>query len=284
MPAGFVLHVTPGASADGEAIDVGLPYAADGAGFEAAVSGLDSAHTYRFEVAAYGTDGYVGPLSNALHLDYRDAAAMADSDHDGLTDAEEDRNFNRRRDPGETDRLVADTDGDFVPDGVEVAHGSDPLSPASPACWPLDIRDWTLARSATLRHDPQLDDAVVVRERSPGRSRLAGYPARGRAALAAPLLVTRVRAIGWFRVTLRVRTEDGRRFRLRYESPGNGTRIGARRLDVSLTDGFGPDTYTALGFDVATDLTRIDPAATRGRVEHITVSGNVAFTSLRACY
>ena len=49
-----------------------------------------------------------------------------DSDGDGLLDSEEDKNGNGRRDRGETDPFVADTDGDGTDDGRERDKGTDP--------------------------------------------------------------------------------------------------------------------------------------------------------------
>ena len=62
----------------------------------------------------------------------------ADTDGDGWTDGEEDSNGNGKVDPGETDPLRAadglrDTDGDGLPDRVELQIGTDPMAPDTDA-------------------------------------------------------------------------------------------------------------------------------------------------------
>jgi len=53
---------------------------------------------------------------------------LADRDNDGLLDVEEDRNVNGMVDEGETDPNNPDSDGDGLPDGVEV-EGENPTDP-----------------------------------------------------------------------------------------------------------------------------------------------------------
>jgi pimeloyl-ACP methyl ester carboxylesterase len=53
---------------------------------------------------------------------------LRDSDGDELDDGAEDFNHNGIRDPGETDPLKTDTDGDGFWDGDEVAGGADPMN------------------------------------------------------------------------------------------------------------------------------------------------------------
>mgnify|MGYP003693751231 CR=1 FL=1 len=48
-------------------------------------------------------------------------------------DAVEDRDLDMVTEPGETDRRLADTDGDGIDDGAEVANGTDPLDANDPA-------------------------------------------------------------------------------------------------------------------------------------------------------
>src|SRR5689334_6634071 len=83
----------------------------DGA-FTAVLADLAVEKTYTFAVSAYAADGTESERSNERSIGYAQAAFVVDSDGDGLADAEEDVNLNGVRDPGETDRLVADTDGD----------------------------------------------------------------------------------------------------------------------------------------------------------------------------
>jgi hypothetical protein len=53
-------------------------------------------------------------------------AQAGDADRDGVADATEDTNRNGRRDIGETDPRLADTDGDGTSDGREREQGTDP--------------------------------------------------------------------------------------------------------------------------------------------------------------
>ena len=53
----------------------------------------------------------------------------SDSDCDGLTDNEEDANYNCRIDPGETNWDNPDTDQDCILDGIEVAIRTNPTNP-----------------------------------------------------------------------------------------------------------------------------------------------------------
>ncbi|MCX6354563.1 MAG: lamin tail domain-containing protein [Candidatus Aureabacteria bacterium] len=72
-------------------------------------------------------------------MDYLDPCPhVADCDHDGLADGEEDVDFNGSVDPGETDPANPDSDGDGISDGSldpdgdgPIAHGADtdPLNP-----------------------------------------------------------------------------------------------------------------------------------------------------------
>jgi transglutaminase-like putative cysteine protease len=69
-------------------------------------------------------------------LDSTDDADIIDTDRDGLTDLEEDKNSNGVVDPGETDPKKADTDDDGIGDKEELIPGSDgyitdPLNPDS---------------------------------------------------------------------------------------------------------------------------------------------------------
>jgi hypothetical protein len=82
----------------------------------------------RFEVSAVGTGGE-GPPSNEILIDYATAARVADSDGDGLTDAEEDVDLDGVVDPGETDPHLADTDGDGLSDSAELLqYHTNPLA------------------------------------------------------------------------------------------------------------------------------------------------------------
>lgn len=79
--------------------------------------------------------------SNEMSVTYADAAAVVDSDGDGLMDADEDVNLNGKRDAGETDRLLSDTDGDTLSDGAERRDGLNPLAADSDGDGVGDARD-----------------------------------------------------------------------------------------------------------------------------------------------
>jgi hypothetical protein len=59
-------------------------------------------------------------------------ATAEDSDNDSIPDGLEDVNQNGRVDPGESDPNNPDTDGDGLPDGDELAAGTDPTDRTSP--------------------------------------------------------------------------------------------------------------------------------------------------------
>ncbi|MCH7687140.1 MAG: hypothetical protein IH899_10745 [Planctomycetes bacterium] len=73
-----------------------------------------------------------------------------DDDNDGLLDTEEDANGNGVVDAGETDPLLADTDGDGIDDGDDLFPTDNTRSSFEDfalfirdgACWELDDEDW----------------------------------------------------------------------------------------------------------------------------------------------
>lgn len=79
--------------------------------------------------------------SNRMALTYAAVATVIDSDGDGLTDAEEDIDLDRRVDPGETDPDDPDSDDDGVGDGAERSLGIDPNNPDSDADGVIDSDD-----------------------------------------------------------------------------------------------------------------------------------------------
>jgi hypothetical protein len=88
------------------------------------ISGLDEGRRYYFSVTVYDDVGNESTYSNEVYTVVR----SADSDKDGLSDTDE-INFYA------TNPLSTDTDRDGAGDGLEVAHGSDPLDVLSiPYC------------------------------------------------------------------------------------------------------------------------------------------------------
>jgi hypothetical protein len=65
-------------------------------------------------------------------------ATLGDTDGDGLSDAQEDLNGNKRMDGNETDWLNADTDGGGEADGAEVKAGRNPLLQVDDFTWDRD--------------------------------------------------------------------------------------------------------------------------------------------------
>lgn len=78
-----------------------------------------------------GTASSAAVRPDAVQFAAAHAGAAEDRDQDGLPDAVEDANRNGRVDSAETDPSRADTDGDGLLDGEEVAHHTDPLNAAS---------------------------------------------------------------------------------------------------------------------------------------------------------
>ncbi len=58
-------------------------------------------------------------IPNLIEFQMGTDPIVPDTDGDGLTDGEENRNNNSTVDAGETDPRVSDTDGDSIPDGTE---------------------------------------------------------------------------------------------------------------------------------------------------------------------
>jgi hypothetical protein len=86
------------------------------------VADLDVRTDYAFSVKAVGATA--SSTSNELRIGYTDVASVLDSDGDGLTEAEEDLNLNRRVDAGESNPDVADSDADGVGDQADTCEGT----------------------------------------------------------------------------------------------------------------------------------------------------------------
>ena len=286
--AGYRLYVRPAGGAERAPIDVPRPRH-DGSGrFEARIGDLDVETTYTFALSSYNADGVESERSNSYTIGYGQAAKVVDSDYDGLTDAAEDLNLDRRVDPGETDRLVADTDGDEVPDGLERTFGSDPFNAQSPSCGPLGLSDFRTVGygTAEVGWDDELDDLAVATTPTGRRPTSIGvtYPQYGRATLADPIFVTRVRDNDPFRIEVRVRSTAGKLYRLRFEGHGRIDRRTRRRLRRSLGDHFTAERYELIGFDVAAELRRMDETAVFSHVERLTVRGSLVMEQPRVCH
>ncbi len=286
--AGYRLYVQPSGGDARPPIDVPRPRH-DGTGrFEGIVGDLQVETTYTFALSAYDYTGIESERSNSHTIGYAQAAAVVDSDHDGLTDAAEDPNLNQRRDGGETDRLVADSDGDDVPDGLERRFGSDALDDDSPSCGPLGFSEFRVVGngSAEAGWNDELGDLALAT--SPARPRPTSigvmYPQYGKGTLTDPLVVTRVLDNDPFRIDIRARSIDGKLYRLRYEAFGRINRMTRRRLRVSLGNYFTGERYELIGIDVAADIARMDPGAIFDHVERLTVRGSLVMQQPRVCH
>jgi fibronectin type III domain protein len=285
--AGYRLYVQPEGGVERPPIDVPSPRH-DGTGhFEGLVTDLDVETTYTFALSAYRSDGTESERSNSYTIGYAQAAAVVDSDHDGLTDAEEDTNRNLRVDAGETDRLVADSDGDEVPDGLEREFGSDPLNANSPSCGPLEFSQFRIVGTGTANvgYDPELGDLAVATTPVGLAATSIGlsYPQYGKGTITDPLIVTRIRDNESFRIDIQARSTDGKLYRLRYEGYGRINRTTRRRLRRSLGNYFTGERYELVGIDVAAEIGRMDPGAVFDHIERFSVRGSLVMQQPRVC-
>jgi hypothetical protein len=285
--AGYHLYVREGDGAYGAPRDIVADVAGIG-GVATVLSDLAVEGTYTFAVTAYTADGRESERSNERTIDYAEAAAVVDSDGDGLTDAEEDTNLNGVRDPGETDRLLADSDGDLVPDGVERERGTDPLDATSPACDALAFTDFAFGRNgvAEIAYDAAVDGTVLhATATSPAPLRFkASYPAHGMASIHGPVLVTAVRSAKRFRIEIAVRSTLGKRYTLRYQGNGGADRRAGRTLKLALGKQFDvSEGYASIGRDLSADLARIDANAVLGTITKVRIRGDYVMRELRVC-
>jgi hypothetical protein len=285
--AGYHLHVRQNGGSYGSPIDVQADDAGASDHFEALLDDLAIETTYTFALSAYTFDGRESERSNEETIGYANAAVVVDSDHDGLTDAQEDVNLDGRRDAGETDRLAADSDGDRVPDGLEVARGSDPLDGASPSCTALDFRAWRFGGGGTAAvvFDPEIGADVLVTTasgRTPTHFRATYTPSDG-GFVPAAVLATAIRDGNRFRVELRVRSTAGHRYQLAYEAKDGVDRAHGRRLWVALGTQFTADAYAPFARDLAADLARLNPDAVLAGIERIRFSGAFALQPVQTC-
>lgn len=130
--AAYALYVGYDTGDATQSLDVGLRGVGSDGLVRVLVAELPLGPTVHFAVAARDGGGIESALSGWLSITYEQAAAVVDTDGDGLTDADEDKDLDRVVDPGETDPGNADSDADGVTDGAEVStDGTDPLDPAA---------------------------------------------------------------------------------------------------------------------------------------------------------
>jgi cysteine-rich repeat protein len=157
--SGYKVYVGLDGGAYSAPVNVGKPATESDGVVRVYVTDLPLGPNVRFAVTAYDSSGAESAKSNALDVTYAQAATVVDSDTDGLTDAQEDKNLNQKVDSGETDPkdsdsdndglkdgaevnryatnpLDADTDNDGITDGSEVSAGTDPKDPTDPSAPP----------------------------------------------------------------------------------------------------------------------------------------------------
>jgi hypothetical protein len=284
---GYRLYVREGDAEYGAPRDV-LPEAGSDGRFATVLSDLAAERTYTFAVSAYTADGRESDRSNERSLGYADVAALVDSDGDGLADAAEDVNVNGTQDAAETDRLIPDSDGDLVADGIERARGTDPLDALSPACEPLRFAEFGYSSGGTAEiiHDVALN-ATVLRATETARKPLrfrASYPARGVVAVHDPIVVTELHSDRRFRVELTVRSTAGKRYTLRYDGNGGVDRRAGRTLTIALGTQFAAsDVYAPFARDVAADLARLRPDAILDTITNVRIKGGYSMSELSTC-
>jgi cysteine-rich repeat protein len=126
--ASYKVYVGADGASFAAPVNVGKPAAESDGVIRVVVENLPLGPDLRFAVTAVNSSGVESDLSNELEITYADAARVLDSDDDGLTDAQEDKNLNGRVDSGETNPDDADSDNDGLKDGAEVENrGTDPL-------------------------------------------------------------------------------------------------------------------------------------------------------------
>ena len=125
---GYKVYVGINGAAFAAPVNVGKPTAENDGVIRVVVADLPLGPNLRFAVSSYTSSGDESVLSNQLQITYAKAAAVLDSDSDGLTDAQEDKNLNNKVDSGETSPKDADSDNDGLKDGNEVkSRGTNPL-------------------------------------------------------------------------------------------------------------------------------------------------------------
>jgi hypothetical protein len=126
--AGYNLYVRYDSGSFGQPTELGALSPDNDGRVRIVVEDLPLGPTAHFAVSAYDAAGTEGGRSNELSIGYAAAAAVVDSDGDGLTDAEEDTNLDGVVGSGETDPNNPDSDSDGLSDGKEVSlYGTNPL-------------------------------------------------------------------------------------------------------------------------------------------------------------
>jgi hypothetical protein len=130
--SGYTVYIRYGATGTPQPTDVGRPATSSDGLVHVVMYSLPLGPTANFWVTAYDVSRVASPASTTLSITYAQAAAVSDTDRDGLTDAQEDKDLDRVVDAGETNPADADSDNDGYSDGSEkLVYFTDPLNAAS---------------------------------------------------------------------------------------------------------------------------------------------------------
>ncbi len=275
--AGYSIQVRRDGAAEVDVVDVGARSAdADGiVRFD--MPALAGTVTRSFTVTSYDSAQLASASSNAIALRYADVANVVDSDGDGLSDAEEDRDRDHVVDAGESNPLDPNDPGSPTPTTTPsvtpppaqtsvptatVTGGATSAPTAAPTHVPATYRfpldGWRTGKSSGTFQvaDDAARSAVLRTDSTKGDKFSIVYPPRADLGVALPIATMTFGADKSSGVALIVRATDGRNYRLAYRS-ADGVPTWSRReatFPMAKHGGSGFETRTR---DLAADLRTI---------------------------